>query len=272
MSDHTQLKVVNDSGYPLQIAAHRAIDSHTAMHGWRVRFSEHHWTTRTDERQGFADLVVANASNTLFAVIECKRVRDVEWLMFHSDGRQNNEYHAQVWFSKSLKSEDASRSGWASIAMAPTCPVVHFCAIRGQSTNTGSTLIERIASEVALATQNVANQWLGIRFTENQDYKIFIPLILTTAKLRLASFDPSAISLVDGTLPDATFTEVPYVRFQKQLGIANEDTYFGLPNPSRPLESWWENTVFIVYAPALNDFLSSIAVKDVRILGSSGAA
>lgn len=270
MSNDASLRVLNDSGYPLQIAVHGAIDAAVEDHGWKVLYAEHQWRTRDDSRSGFADLVVSDRNRSVFAVLECKRVRDVEWLLFHSDGECHNRRHAQAWLSQFH--EGAFKGyGWAQVQIEPTCPEVHFCSIRGQSTNTGSTLLEKTAAEVALATECIAREHKDLRRSGSTDIKVFFPVLVTTARLRLATFAPSAISLADGTLEAAEFKDVPYIRFRKQLGVAR-----ARPEPGS--EGLWfdlayekENTVFVVQSSHINDFLREIEVHGAG-LGSNPQA
>lgn len=270
MSQDPELKVLNDSGYPLQIAVHRCVDAATPEHGWSVRYAEHEWRARDGSRSGFADLVVSNKKLSVFAVLECKRVRDVEWLLFHSDGARHNRRHAQAWLSQ-FHEGTFKGYGWAQLQIEPTCPEVHFCSIRGQSTNSGSTLLERTAADVALATECIAREHKDMRRTGTTDIKVFFPVILTTAKLRLATFDPRAISLVDGTLQSAEFQDVPYVRFRKQLGVARAPTAAGSENSWLDLAYEKENTVFVVQSSQINEFLREIEVQGVG-LGSNPRA
>lgn len=258
MHDDSAIRVLNDSGYPLQIAVHGAIDSHTPNHGWQVRYSEHQWSTRDRSKSGFADLVVASRSNAVFAVVECKRVRDTEWLLFHTDGQRHNRRQARAWLSQ-FHENTFKRYGWSDLDIDPTCPEVTFCAVRGQTTAQGPTLLERTAAEVALAADCIAREHKDIRREGATDIKVFFPIIVTTATLRLAKFDPASISLDDGTLEGAEFSCVPYVRFRKQLGVVRVDTKAegGAWGDVAHLK---EATVFVVQASAINDFLADVAI------------
>lgn len=254
MDEDSSLKVINSSGYPLQIAIHHAINKRTASHGWRVHASEHHWSSSNGARTGFADLVAGDRGSRVFAVIECKRVQDTEWLVFHSDGQQCNRRHAQAWVSQPHQPGAAKIHGWSAVQIEPACPEIHFCALRGQKTGEGSTLLERTAAEVALATERIACEHASIR---GAGTACFFPVIATTAKLRVATFNPGAISLVDGKLSTVSFEDAPYVRLRKQLGVLQaadhaEGALVGYDN---------ESTVFIVQAQAVNDFLSLVELE-----------
>lgn len=249
------LKVLNDSGYPLQLAVNEFIDAHSAEHGWRVRYIEHHWEMFDRQRTGFADIVATNRAGIAFAVVECKRVKDTEWILFHVDGKQHMRRHAQAWYSEYTGSGFA-RYGWSHFQIEPTCPEVNFCAVRGQSTGSGATLLERIAAEVAIATECIAHEHKDIRPIDQVDRKFFFPVIVTTAKLRLATFDRGTTRLEDGTLNDASFDDVPFVRFRKQLGVASLDPATRGALSGHDISYRKESTVFVVHAPAINTFLA----------------
>lgn len=265
MQNNPLLRTINDSGYPLQVAVQQAISSSADQHGWQVRSSEQHWESESRSQSGFVDVIAANLSKSLYALIECKRVRDADWIVFRTDGQKSTERFAKVWLDKRNETGDAGLSGWASVALEPACPEVGFCAVRGQDTSSRTTLLERIAAEIALAAECYGRRLQPYGSKPGIFYRVFVPIIVTTAKLHMATFEAKSIQIENGTLPSADFLEVPYVRFQKQLGVVNHDNAYGLGKPSGSLEHWWENTVFVVNAAAINDLLSCLSVNDARL-------
>ena len=266
------LRTLNDSGYPLQVAVQQAIASSTDQHGWQVRSSEQHWASESRSQSGFIDVVANNPGKSLYALIECKRVRDSDWILFRTDGQNGTERFAKVWLDKRNESGDAGLSGWASVALEPGCPEVRFCAVRGQDTSSRTTLLERTAAEITLAAECYGRRLQPYGSKPGTQYRIFVPMIVTTAKLHIATFDTASIQIKDGILQSANFLEVPYVRFQKQLGIVDNDNTYGLGKPAAGLEQWWESTVFVVNASAINSFLSCLSVDDARLQLRASAA
>ncbi|MGE0682431.1 MAG: hypothetical protein AB7P69_16215 [Candidatus Binatia bacterium] len=48
--------------------------------------------------------------------------------------------------------------------------------------------------------------------------RLYLPVVVTNARLFTCSFDPVGVSLETGEIPDeAKFEEVPYIRFKKTL-------------------------------------------------------
>ena len=73
-------KLVNSSGFPLQIALQHLIESKKSDHGWDVLSHEHPWANKEAGSEGFIDLILVNNSDRHIMVVECKRVRDTYWI------------------------------------------------------------------------------------------------------------------------------------------------------------------------------------------------
>ena len=254
------LRTLNDSGFPLQIAVHRCIDETKSQHGWRVKYSEHAWMDHREGKSGFLDLVLQNQHGTTYMAVECKRPRDTEWVFLHSEGAMKSRAHAQGWVSY-FTGGSMPRFGWSQLALDPTCAEAQFCAVRGQTAGERITLIEKTAAELTLATECLALEHKDYRHKTGDDLKMFFSVIVTTAKLTVATFDPAAISLQDGTLSDSKFETVPFVRFRKQLGV-----HHSLFTPEQYLTGGdlaylKESTVFVVHAEHICSFLTDFEVR-----------
>lgn len=82
----------------------------------------------------------------------------------------------------------------------------------------------------------------------------------------MAAYDPADISLADGTMHTAEFNEVPFVRFRKQLAWDAPKRI--KPTAALPYDIAYarENTVFIVNASGLLQFLQEVELDDGSIL------
>lgn len=196
--------------------------------------------------------------------VECKRPRDSEWVFIHSDGKAQKRAHAQAWISHYL-SGSMARFGWTHLTLDPTCPEVQFCAVRGQTTGDRVTLIEKTAAELILATECLALEHKDYRPQHSENFKFFFSVIITTANLKVAKFDPATISLKDGTLDSAEFEQVPYVRFRKQLGVHHTHLTPEQYEKGGDISLMKESTVFIVSAEAISDFLAEFEVRTSSI-------
>lgn len=267
MSDDADaLKVLNDSGFPLQIAVARAIDSTTASHGWKVRHEEHAWFNDDDQSKGFIDLVITDQRNCVSAVVECKRVRNTSWLFLHPDGEGSTRRHAKLFATK-FDNDGLVACDWTDIAIDPPCPEAMFCTVRGQGAGERSTMLERIGGELVSATEAFAYEERDFR-RRGESVRIYLSVLVTTADLKVATFAPDQIALDDGILPEANFTKVPYVRFRKQMSQRSIPlTQADYENHTR-VDYRRENTVFVVRANALADFLKSIDIPSTSVHSS----
>jgi len=252
--ENLHLRTVNDSGFPLQIAISHLINTqHPA--GWNVRYTEHAWQSASGRDSGFIDVVLENAASTSFLVIECKRVRDVDWIFLAANGGNAMRRHCKCWVSRMVNSS-MKFFGWEECPIDPTSREAAFCVVRGQAANGQRPMLERIASEVILATEALAIQEKGYKLPNRTDlFRTYFNVIVTTAPLMMGQFDPAGISLTDGTLNTAAFETVPYVRFRKQLVDAalpfNESH-----DPPYETARARESTVFVVNANHLSNFLA----------------
>jgi hypothetical protein len=151
---------------------------------------------------------------------------------------------------------------WGDISIYPPCYEALFCATRGQSTNDKRTMLERIGGELISATEALAMEEKDFRPQEEAPIRFYFNVIVTTADLKVTKFPPDGISLSDGTLASAEFEDVPFVRLRKQMSMRETrltpDDYKDKLNVSYSKE----NTVFIVRADSILEFLSQFEVPD----------
>lgn len=258
-TDPELLRIANDSGFPLQIALQHSVSAATATHGWRVRHGEHAWTNSADSQSGFIDLVIRDQYNCANLVIECKRVRNATWLFFNSSGSAEHRRHSKSWVTR-YKGGKPDIFGWNEVPIEPSSPEAQFCAVRGQSTNDKNTFLERVAGELVSSTEALAVEERDYVQEMEDSLRLYFNAVVTTATLKFAEFDPSHLSVTDGTLADATFQEVPFVRVRKQFSM----------RPAKLTSAEWlrhddpdyrrENTVFVINANALNHFLAQFDI------------
>jgi hypothetical protein len=260
-SADSTLRVANDSGFPLQIAVERKVNETSGTHGWTVRYVEHSWSNSPEGQAGFIDLVLQDKHKRTLAVVECKRVRDAEWIFLHSAGRAPVERNAKGWVSHYANGSMA-HFGWHELSPYPACVEAEYCAIRGQSSNDRTTLLERVGSDLLTATEALAAEERDFRPDTNESIKLYFSLVVTTADLKVGAFDPSKVSLKDGTLPDAEFESVPYLRFRKQLSTRQMRFSPSDYNNSTNIAYVKQHTVFVVRADALPHFLNDLCVPD----------
>lgn len=256
---HTQ--VLNGSGFPLQIAIEHLVST-TTPGGWRMRYSEHAWRSQEDSSQsGFIDLVLQNQYDTAVMVVECKRVRDANWLFLSSTGTARSRAHCKGWVSH-YRQDSFKFFGWEDFPVDPQTLEASFCVIRGQDANGRGSMLERIASEVVASTEALALQEKPLHVPpSSRQFRMYFNVIVTTAPLLVAQFEPDTISLAKGTLDEASFTEVPFLRFRKQLLDAFTPANL-LDYQNGAVAKSRESTVFIVNAGNFSEFLREFEVSD----------
>ncbi|MGB8857304.1 MAG: hypothetical protein WCC58_11635 [Burkholderiales bacterium] len=253
--DKTPSEIVNQSGFPLQIGIAHQVRQTKESHGWNVIYTEHSWTNSTNETSGFIDIVLENKQGNLVLVIECKRLLDSEWIFLNQGHEIKARNHAKVWITKGVQG-NPSICDWNDFAIDPASPESDFCVVRGQDNNSRP-MLERLAAGVISSIEGFAFEQLPlVGRTGRAKVIIFIPIIVTTAKLKICTFEPDKITLGDGTIKEEKLQEVPYIRFRKQLSTAHY--HVNLDYSHSDQASAKERTVFVVNAEKLIEFLGLV--------------
>ena len=260
--DSNSVKIANDSGFPLQIAVETQVSQSSASHGWKVRYVEHSWVNRLDQRSGFIDLVLQDKHGSIFLVVECKRKNET-WVFMHTDGTTKMRTHAKAWASHHADGT-VKRFGWVDVTPDPSCPEAIFCAVRGQAAGDKITMLERIGGELISSTEALANEERDFRRQNQETVRFYFNVIVTTAELKIAKFTPGDISLSTGTLADTEIEDVPFVRFRKQL--STRESFLSLKDLADGISPAYikENTIFVVRAGGLLQFLQQFELSDAR--------
>jgi hypothetical protein len=252
------ITIANASGFPLQIAISNIVKNSTR---WQVLLEEHPWRMEETGSEGFIDLVVDNRfEHFVTFVIECKRVRQAAWIFLLSESPSTQISQTTI-FGSQLKDSKWKQFGWEAWNADPVTYQSKYCAIPGQNQGRKN-LIERSAADVVLSVESLADQErrLQLRIGIPNFSRVYIPVIVTTASLFVAEFDPASILLEDGYLPKNTpISEVSFMRYKKSLTTFGESASAKSINE---LHKAAERTVFVVNALKFIDFLENCKVKD----------
>lgn len=255
---------INRSGFPLQIGLAHAIDSSQKEHGWRVLHQEHGWKHAHTDESGFIDLVVENQPSTVILNIECKRPQDATWQFLLPAPKNKHRRRCKFWATYGGNSR-LTHFDWVDLTIEPTSYESTFCVVAGQDAKSRP-MLERIAATVVESTEALAQEEAALLKNQRVDHlRTYINVIVTTAKLEVCKFDPNQIDLETGTIGDAEYEDIPYIRFRKQLSA--------LPKPLGAME--WneglrsvteakENTVLVVQATKVIQLLKELEI-DHRI-------
>jgi hypothetical protein len=248
------LKVVNASGYLLQLRLEEEVRRLGSSSRWQIFPSEHHWWHPESQSAGFIDLIVGYGIVRL--VIECKRQRDGSWVFLCPRGFGGTPRFRGYWSER--VAGGPYLASWDDFVVDPSSPQAMFCTLRGQG-DKDQPMLERIADSLLESVEALATEELQLgKPGQMPDRRIYLPVIVTTAELEVCSFDVGSVDLATGTLPDAEFETVPCVRFRKSLAhlprtVTAEDLH------RASLQK--ERTVLVVQAKAFSDVLNDWNVR-----------
>lgn len=265
MTDEKLTDAVNRSGFPLQIGIEHHVNQTRSTHGWKVIYSEHSWKNPTDGCSGFIDLILENQPGTSVLIVESKRVLESSWIFLIEDSRQLRRRHAKSWLMY-YTGNKLKYFGFKELTMEPTTPQSQYCVVDGQDPKS-KPMLERIASDVVSSTEGFAYEEKELHLKDREVFRMYFNVIVTTAKLQVCSFDPANVSIKDGRVQDTKFTEVPYLRFRKQLASHHEVPEHHAVSGYGEIARAKESTVFVVNAESLPEFLREFEVDDNSLRG-----
>lgn len=267
------LNYVNVSGFPLQLAIEHEVTKAQLELGWSVVGGEHHWQDDQTGKEGFIDIVLGHITYKYRAVIECKRQLDKSWI-FLSPSNSKKKNSAVLLWSKRMNFESPQGLGsfraWDRVRIRPSSFISAFCTMQGQSPN-DRPLLERVASDVLLMAESLATEESPAVSARIGGFPmIYIPIIVTTAKLLVCEFEETDVEIQTGTIPfdKVEFTEVPYIQFEKSLQSNIESSGASLMNllgetPGlAELHQFKQRSVFVVHSSEIVNFLSCFKLQE----------
>lgn len=231
---------------------------------WWLAGREHRWQDESGQ-SGYIDLLVD--FGYLRILIECKKQKDKNWVFLKAKSSQQKDKCTLLWAKKYKPIEqlpfNADFAAWDVFSLSPASYASAFCTMQGQGDNS-RTLLEKTASELTHAAECLSKEELAFSaIKEISHQRIYMPLIVTNAKLTVCSFIPELVSISTGelSLENAQFETVPYVRFQKGLetNIMNSKVQIrkGQDLELKDINAEKERTVFVVNSECLIAFLKN---------------
>lgn len=251
------LKIVNASGFLFQLSVEQHIKHLYRPHfsNWSVLSREHRWIDPFISKESFVDLILQSHAGRM--IIECKRIRGGEWIFLIANSATDMYRARLLWTFQ--RENHKPYSDWDEFKFTYSSPESAFCVIRGKGEG-DTPMLERLSGLVLRSTEIFAEQEL--RIGPDREYgpaRIYIPTIITNAELKICRFDPDAIDIKTGTLPDAEFESVPVVRFRKSLSSTFHSNYeHSSINESYEMQ---QRTVFIINANSLGSVLPNSEIK-----------
>lgn len=256
------LNYVNSSGFAFQMRIEEEILK--GQNRWQFAGREHRWQDENG-RDGYIDLLID--FGTLRAIIECKKQKDKNWVFLKRKNSRQQSKCSLLWAKKYKPVNQmpfpADFIAWDVFDVSPMAYASAFCTLQGQGDNS-KPLLERTASELTHAAECLAKEELAFSITKDfprHNHRMYMPIIVTNAKLTICSFIPNNVDLATGelSLENATFETVPYIRFRKglQTNILSSKIQIGDRRELelRQINAEKERTVFVVNSENLLDFL-----------------
>jgi len=238
------------SGFPFQMRVEEEVRAAGGQFDgrWNIVGSEFPWQDEASGRSGFADLVIYR--DPLCFVVECKRRSGGNWV-FLTTPRSRTRRHARFCVAGKNAIEVFDYASFD-----PASPEAEYCVVPGSATDNRRSL-ERIASELVLATESVAHLRTRLADHFGEGRIAFVPLIVCRPTPVVLEVDLINVSLEEGTVPPgAAITLAPIVRFRKAFAVDRGVVRDGAH--ASDIAEDRERTVFVVDASELRSFLDEL--------------
>lgn len=256
-------KIINGSGFPLQLGIASLVTESYKNHGWRVMFQEHSWANHETDQGGFIDLLLLDKTQNLILNIECKRVKEVSWLFLNPLKSMNERRHVKA-FQTHSEFGQLNKFGWSDISADPITSESEYCVIGGQN-GASRSMLEKLAAGVVESTEGFAIEDHSYSHKLEKFKRLYFNVVVTTADLFVCNFDPKKVSVATGEIEDTNSIKVPYLRFRKQLSIHSSPELSWSETDVRGVSNAKENTVFIVNSNHLVEFLEEFEIDEQYI-------
>ncbi len=241
------LKALRSSGFPFQTAVAMRI-----LSGGRFRMLSSSWVEypwRRESEEHFLDLIAVRPEPRIYAVIECKKTQ-AEWTFLRPEGGLGDSgdmvRRFRCVYSEQVKGLTSSYCH--EFDTAPESIESSYCIVSGNMAGKPR-LLERDARLLALGTEDFAldQQSRPSAIPGLEVLPTYVPVIVTTASLYSARFDPRTVDRVTGELaPDPKDIRAErWVRFRKAF-------------TGGPL-SLGEQSIYVVQATEVEDFFGGLS-------------
>lgn len=258
-------KLVNQSGFPLQLAIDHMVQDRSDELGWKVLYREHGWTS-PDGQRGFADLVLEDQFGSSVMVIECKRVLEADWLFLEELPARPFSRRTRLWVTNT-KEHGKEHSGYYDARATPESPESMYCVVAGQDAKSRP-MLERVAAETTAALEAIAIEERPLITKRQYGLRMYVPVIVTTARITVSRFDAKLVALPTGEANAISHETRPWIRFRKQLSSELVVEPKNVEWDFAELAAAKEKMVFVVNVESFADFLKKweVAGNSLRAL------
>jgi hypothetical protein len=255
---------------------------------WNRIFSNYPvaYTSRHSVKESAVDLrafTQVNAIRTTL-LIECKKNNPdfIEWIFFLPNQKRNTNIifpslHNVAGDAKTWKTNPRLQEFYFDISRADETRETRgqYQSINNEKrdkTKTSNSSISEAAYQIALATQTI--QLEEAKFSQNESaagqawqmpwaLQVFLPTIVTSARLFTCEFDPSDVDASSGEIAydKAKLNEQPYLIYQYTLPYHLQNIPEKLADSLtlKDIEMYLRMSIFVVHSKEFDVFLTSIA-------------
>jgi hypothetical protein len=248
--------ILNSAGYLFQISVENEISAKLPLlrGEWSISAREHRWFNDIDKTEGFIDLVLT--SGNLRMVIECKKTEDSNWLFINSSGGRQTAKSRLLWTI--ISSEKKYFSNYHDFHMSPSSSETMFCVVRGQD-NRDMSMLDRISSNLMKSVESLASEEFEYGNRSDHQAIVYIPAIITNAKILECIVDPSKIDINTGHISESDIKEIPFIRYRKNFYSGNQ--YHKTKRDMRNTNSENDRTIIVINSNSIINTLKEIIIS-----------
>ncbi len=246
--DTPDIKAVDKSGFPFQLAVERELRALGQRYAWEV-------SREVPIGDRFADIVLRRPN--LLAVVECKRVDGERWHFLVPRGSSGNVARCMVeWHNpRAVKSRHIvafplSKVFCSECTMSEGSYEASICVLPKK----GAVASLEALSRDLLETTHKLGDLFGLRYDATPTY--VVPVVVTNAELSICEYDPTTLDIKSGHLGEVGFNPADFVRFRKTLVSRRSNEYVWQRGSLDAWTSDRQRTVFVVCPQGLDRFLS----------------
>jgi len=251
--------ILNETGYPLQIHLEELIKDTYKRHFWHVLVNEHRWINGEKKDDGYIDFVLYRDQSKLRLVVECKRIKEGSWNFLLPT--ETEQIINELKFRALSIDRKTAKYSFNDLGIKPESLVSSFCVMETKGEKDTRTL-EKLSGELLLSIEYLQIDETDLlndlqKGADRYQY-VYIPIIVTTAKLQTVKFIPSTVDIKSGNLTDSKKEPVEFIRFQKNLAthlnIEKTPEIYSL----QELNQAYDRTIFVVQAESFIRFLTNL--------------
>ena len=152
-------------------------------------------------------------------------------------------------------------SGYYDARALPESRESMYCVVAGQDAK-GRPMLERVAAETTAATEAIAIEEHPVITKRRYGLRMYVPVIVTTARLVVSRFDPTLVKLQNGEASAICHEVQPWIRFRKQFSSEYAVQPKNIEWDFSELAAAKEKLVYVVNAESLADFLAKWEVAN----------